>query len=124
MLAAFACISSSAAAQETTEPVAIEQTQAPATEAAAAAPQVPLGAWVQLEIVEALTSHTATIGQQVALRVAEPVSVDGVVVIPAGTPASVRSSMCSKMAWAACQACSWSRAGISTSMASRSLLKA
>lgn len=37
VLAAFACMAASAAAQETTEPAAIEQTQTPASEGAASA---------------------------------------------------------------------------------------
>lgn len=85
-----------ALAQETAPPAEIRAVPAEATTAApgqatpteiaeASAPTLPLGAWVQLEIVDALTSDTATIGQSVELRVAEPVMVDGVVVIPAGT---------------------------------------
>lgn len=98
MLAAFAWIAGGAAAQEVTESVAAEQTQAAPASADAAAgqstqieevapetPRIPLGARVHLEIVDALTSRTATIGQQVALRLVQPIRADGAVVIPAGT---------------------------------------
>jgi hypothetical protein len=109
VLAAFACMASSAAAQEATAPVATEQTPdaAPAaadsstpTEAsgdlatieqtqapeAASAPQIPLGERVLVEIVDPISSNTATLGQLVALRTVQPISAGGAVVIPAGTP--------------------------------------
>lgn len=86
ILGALVWMAGSAAAQETTEPVATEQTQVTFVEAVApAAPQLPLGAWVQLEITEALSSDNAVVGQLVALRVVEPISIDDTVVIPAGT---------------------------------------
>lgn len=109
VLAAFAWMAGSAAAQEATEPAAVQQIQSAAPtaadsstttqvsgdpaaiehsaapEAAAAPPQIPLGERVLVEFVDAISSNTATLGQQVALRVAAPLRVDGVVVIPAGT---------------------------------------
>lgn len=62
---------------------------APPTDAApgeAAAPALPLGAHVQLEFVNAMSSETAIAGQEIALRLAEPITVDGAVIVPAGTP--------------------------------------
>lgn len=44
------------------------------------------GVRVQLELVDALRSDTATIGQSVAIRLAEPITIDGQVVVPAGAP--------------------------------------
>jgi hypothetical protein len=58
-------------------------TESPA-QSAPATSNLPLGAWVQLEIVNALSSETATAGQQIALRLAEPVIVNGQEVLPAG----------------------------------------
>jgi len=82
-----AALAQNVAAPEQTDPVTQDAGATPVAplDATPATPALPLGAWVQLEIVDALTSNTATIGQQVALRVVEPVSVDGAVVIPAGT---------------------------------------
>lgn len=109
VFAAFACMAGSAAAQEAGQPVAVEQAQSAAqtvadsstpTQAqgdpaeieqsqspeAAAVPQIPLGERVLVEVVDAISSNTATLGQQVALRTVQPIRANGAVVIPAGTP--------------------------------------
>lgn len=66
---------------------AVTPTTAPDTPPAEAASHtLPLGAYVQLEFVNAMSSDTAIAGQEVALRLAEPITVDGAVIVPAGTP--------------------------------------
>ena len=79
-----------ALAQSDTSPAApeTEQSAAPAegAPAATATPALPLGARVQLEFVNAMSSATATAGQEIALRLAEPITADGAIIVPAGTP--------------------------------------
>lgn len=74
---------------EQTPPSDAAQVAAPevAEPAPDAAPALPLGQRIQLEFVNELSSSTATVGQEIALRLAEPISVGDQVVVPAGTPA-------------------------------------
>lgn len=60
---------------------------APAVVAHAAPITLPIGTPVRLLTVQPLSSKTQVKGDLVALRTAEDVLVDGVVAIPAGTPA-------------------------------------
>jgi hypothetical protein len=84
--AALACAAPPAVAQE-----APEAGQAPAEAAAVpaeAAPCCTLAALteIEIEIAERVNSRTNRPGQHFAIRLAEPITVDGRLVVPAGTP--------------------------------------
>ncbi len=46
--------------------------------------RAPAGTPLEIELVEALSSDSASIGQRFAIRLAEPITVDGVTLVPAG----------------------------------------
>lgn len=93
-LAACLLASSAAFADELTTqegaartiPDAMQAPSATPDAASVSDPALPLGAHVQLEIVDTISSATATVGQEVALRLAEPIAVGGQVIVPAGIP--------------------------------------
>lgn len=63
---------------------------APAEQPAAAAPKAPAalklaaGATLEVELVDGLSSETSKVGDRFALRLAEPLTQDGVVIVAAG----------------------------------------
>jgi len=90
-----------ASASSTAQPVEPIPKQASATAAAAAATKpncctVSALTPVELEIVDAASSRTSKIGEKLRIRLAEPVVVDGVVIIPAGVEGYVEIIQASK----------------------------
>lgn len=79
------------AAQQT--PVASEPAASPQASTAASAPQIPQphtlmdGTPIKLRLSETISSANAKVGQEVPFEVVEEVKVDGVVVLPKGSPA-------------------------------------
>jgi hypothetical protein len=47
--------------------------------------KVPAGTIIELEFIETLSSATSKTGQTFALRLREPITIDGQPVVPAGT---------------------------------------
>lgn len=71
-----------AGAQPASAPAAPPPAPPPAT--APAPLRLPAGTVLQVELVDPLNSATSKLGDRFAIRLAEPVTVDGVVVAPAG----------------------------------------
>lgn len=78
--AGFLCASGMASAQDAAT------AQAPAQPAAPASITVPARTVLQLEILDAVNSKDNSPGQSFRFRLAEPLTIDGRVLIPAGTP--------------------------------------
>ena len=65
------------------DPAAVVAEPAPAAPGSASI-RIPAGTTLQFEFVEALSSRTSTVGQTFALRLAEPIIVNGQVAVEAG----------------------------------------
>jgi hypothetical protein len=93
-VAAAALVAATAAAAQTPEPPAATEPPAAAEPAAAepvaeqASPCCAIAAMteVEIEVAERMTSKISRQGQKFAIRLAEPIVVDGRIVVPAGTP--------------------------------------
>jgi hypothetical protein len=88
---AIPCVAfAQAPAAETQQPASLASTPAPAAPAAAATSvpegfiRIPAGTVIQVEFVEVLTSYHARPGQTFALRLVEPIVLDGRTVVGAG----------------------------------------
>ncbi|MDB5429146.1 MAG: hypothetical protein JWP35_262 [Caulobacter sp.] len=80
-----------AAAPAAPAPVTAPAAAPPAAQPAPAPPpaaapglHIPMGALLQVELVDPLSSKTSKLGDRFAIRLAEPIIIDGVVVVPAG----------------------------------------
>jgi hypothetical protein len=87
---AAGCAATGAAAQSTSAPADVASAAAAASAApvqpTAAEHKVTAGTLVEIEIAEPVSSKTHKAGDTFAIRLAEPVTFDGRVIVPAGTP--------------------------------------
>jgi hypothetical protein len=90
-VAVLACAASMSWAQDVAQPDAAAPVSnaAPAAESVPAAPPVPVaksGQIINIVLTQVLSSKTAKKGDRFTFKLAAPVTVDGVELIPAGTP--------------------------------------